>query len=362
VKVLCTGDLHLNERSWLGGEWLDKQADVWQRIVTLAVEEDVDALLFAGDAFEHRRPTPREMRVFQEPLADLEANGIPAVAILGNHDREDGERPTALEVVTWESCMTTFSRPGVWERPDFSVACLPWTPVSRLVAAAEGAARDDVHAAAAELLVEAAAELRAESDILLAHWSVAGFALPNGLPVEALRETVIDLGALQQQHWKAVVLGHIHAPRLLTDLGHTERYFYVGSPMALNFGEGDTEHVVWIMDGDEMRSIPMEWPRFLTYDELGPGESWPTAEEGDVVRIRFAGPEAEILRDTCLAVGARVIMQPPIVRVQVPRITTLDERVSEIEALEMWAKAEDASDEETAAMVSETEDYLRELA
>jgi hypothetical protein len=72
TKLLCFGDLHLGAGSDYGaepGDRLRDQQDVLAMIVQLANENEVDAVLFAGDAFHRRRPTPAEMLACADPLA-----------------------------------------------------------------------------------------------------------------------------------------------------------------------------------------------------------------------------------------------------------------------------------------------------
>src|SRR5712691_5554076 len=100
TRLMCTGDIHLGSGSEYGrepGERLREQADVWARIVELAVERNCDALLFAGDAMEGPLPTPEQYVAFAAPLAAHP--DLPVLAIRGNgrHDSAKRDR-NALEV------------------------------------------------------------------------------------------------------------------------------------------------------------------------------------------------------------------------------------------------------------------------
>ena len=360
MKILCTGDLHLNERSWLGPEWLDKQADVWRRLCEIAATEDFDALLFAGDAFEHRRPTPREMRAFQSPLEILAEAEIPALAITGNHDRTDVETISALEVVTWESPMITHSHPGVWECGDFSVATLPWTPFSRLVA--EGGSRDDVHERAAQLLEDHALGL--DADILLLHWSVAGSSLPNGLPVDQLRETVLEIGSLLDS-FAAIVCGHIHKPQTID----REWAFYVGSPLPLNFGEESTPHGFWIVGDpiDRPTFLELSGPRFSSVRMTDDTVTWTDGvppQDADVLRVYVThGADLRATREyaekTWEPWRLRIIEMPSQDRPRA-RIAEVDEHTTEADALSKWTESQEIDKEAANAMQIAMAGYLAE--
>lgn len=279
MKLLCTGDLHLGAGADLclaPGERLAEQEAVLDQIVDLAVERNVVAVLFAGDAFEGPGVTPEQYAAFQRPLRRLASNGIPPMAITGNGRHDAAMRDVkALEVLSDVAQVCTV--PAVDMVADdqvaVSVCMLPWTPVSRIVAAHDGDLdRDNVNVLASELLVEVARGLRARVDgpaILMTHFSITGASLPTGMPVDQMREPVLDLGALEDLGFDAIVAGHIHKPQdLATNPAEPEMpIFYVGSPMPLNFGEGGYDHGVTILHVDQvverMPSVQTFSPEFV---------------------------------------------------------------------------------------------------
>ena len=98
MRFVCAGDLHLGSGSDLSpagadGRLLDQEA-VLGRIVDAANELDAP-LIWAGDAWERRRPSPAEVLVVKRQFARLQ-NG--AIVIPGNHDVEAFERPTGYDL------------------------------------------------------------------------------------------------------------------------------------------------------------------------------------------------------------------------------------------------------------------------
>lgn len=249
-RLLCFGDLHLGAGTDYGrepGDRLRDQQDVLAMVVQLANENDVDAVLFAGDAFHRRRPTPAELLAFARPLVELEA---PLIAIAGNHDVESADLPTALEVFTNDAShdspglLTLSTRPEVINLPGLAVATLPWTPVSRLIAQRDGGDRDRTHDEVAAMLVAAARGLRAEIPadtpaVLMLHWSISGASTPTGALTDEFREVVLDVDELGALGFDAVVMGHIHRHQVLCE----EPWIgYVGSPLPVDFSEANTPH------------------------------------------------------------------------------------------------------------------------
>ena len=85
MRLLHTSYWHLG-RSFHGVSLLEEQAAAIARIVALALEHQVEAVLIAGDLYD-RAITPAEaVALFNDALARLSAGGTSVVAIAGNHD------------------------------------------------------------------------------------------------------------------------------------------------------------------------------------------------------------------------------------------------------------------------------------
>src|SRR4030066_1293096 len=55
-------------------------------IVNTAIAEKVDLVLFAGDAYKDRNPTPTFQREWGRRIIRLSKAGIPTLLLVGNHD------------------------------------------------------------------------------------------------------------------------------------------------------------------------------------------------------------------------------------------------------------------------------------
>jgi exonuclease SbcD len=84
MRLLHTADWHLG-RSLHRLPLLDAQRAVVDHLVALAREEQVDAVLLAGDVFDRALPPVEAVRVAGDALRRL-AEVAPVVAISGNHD------------------------------------------------------------------------------------------------------------------------------------------------------------------------------------------------------------------------------------------------------------------------------------
>lgn len=357
MKLLATGDLHLGCGSRLGPDRLEQQEENWQTILGIAQAREVDAVLLAGDVFHKRQPSTEEQLAFERPLVEY---GGPVIAIPGNHDSATASGSHALDVFDEGGMLILHERPGITHLGDVAVVCLPWVSVARLVAAENGGDRDAIYRDAADFLLRAAADLRADTigpSVLMLHYSVSGTALPNGLPVDSLREVVLPVEGLDELGFDAIIGGHIHKPQPFGANG-----LYVGSPMPLSFGEPG-EHGCWILDVEQggAEFIPLDSRPFLTFDydvtdldnhgvleEILHGE-FLTADEvsGAYVKLRFTLTEEHArridntaLRQVLLNAGAwNAWVEPTIVRDARVRVEGLDDTLTDQEAFAMWVDA-----------------------
>lgn len=96
VRFIHTADLHLDSplRSLaarnpaLGDLLRDASRKLLQRLIDTALEEQVDALLIAGDLFDGEQEDVHTAMVLQRELRRLQAQDIPVFIIWGNHDAE----------------------------------------------------------------------------------------------------------------------------------------------------------------------------------------------------------------------------------------------------------------------------------
>ena len=85
MKLLHTADWHVG-RTIRGRSRTPEFDDALREVVGIAVQENVDAVLVAGDLYDHRSPAPEADSLVFEAFVRLHEEGIPVVAIPGNHD------------------------------------------------------------------------------------------------------------------------------------------------------------------------------------------------------------------------------------------------------------------------------------
>ena len=93
MRLLHTADIHLGFKTYgrrdtetgLNTRLLDVRRSL-EAVVERALEAEVDAFLFCGDAYHTADPTPTQQKIFAQCLQPLADAGVPIVLVIGNHD------------------------------------------------------------------------------------------------------------------------------------------------------------------------------------------------------------------------------------------------------------------------------------
>ena len=255
MKLLHFADLHLgienygslNPRTGLSTR-VDDFLKAFDAIVDAAIEENVDAVLFAGDAFKNRDPSPTLQRMFAARIRRLAEAEIPTVLLTGNHDLPSiAARATAIDIYEALAIPHIFPARNIGllslntRSGPLQVVTLPWIP-RNLVATAEefrGLSSEEQLLRFAELI---AAEVRASvaeldlsiPSVLLGHVSLEGARLGSEQSIMLGAEVVLTATELSLEAFDYVALGHIHRHQRL---GAKPPVVYAGSVERVDFGE-----------------------------------------------------------------------------------------------------------------------------
>ena len=277
-RVLHTADWHLGKP--LGDLSRDEEhARFLEFLLTLIIDEEVDALIVAGDVFDSANPPQSALRQYYQFLSKLyAARQCSVVIIAGNHDS-----PAQLEAP--REVLETLRASVVGQALDDPVVLLPDPQEPRLAVAAIPFLRDrDLRVgqmgqgaeSIRQALVEGIARRYADAATLVEKYDLPALATGH-LTVSGAKvsdsERDIHVGGLGTVSTKVfppafdyVALGHLHRPQLCGDL---ENVRYSGSPIPLSFGEAlDTKSVQMLdFDRDGLASqeavpLPM-WRRLV---------------------------------------------------------------------------------------------------
>ncbi|MWV66065.1 exonuclease SbcCD subunit D [Halorubrum sp. JWXQ-INN 858] len=184
TRVIHTGDTHIGYRQYHSPVRRQDFLDAFDAVVDDALDDDVDAVVHAGDLFHDRRPDLPDLLGTIATLRRLDDAGIPFLAVVGNHESTRGGQ--------W---LDLFERLGLATRlgaepvvvGDVAIYGLDHVPVSR---------RDDLEYAFEPHDADHAA--------LVAHGLFEPFAYADWDTETVLAESTVDFDAM--------LLGDNHTP------------------------------------------------------------------------------------------------------------------------------------------------------
>ena len=232
----------------------------FDQVIDYGLEHEVDLVIFAGDAFKTRNPTPTYQRAFARRVKRLADAEVPVVLLVGNHDL-----PAMVQRASSVDIFRTLDVPNVVVGRDervhlvetrhgpVQVATAPYPVRQRLLSHDEyrGLSIEQLDAALREVVVETIDALARKLDpdvpaVLAAHVSVAGATFGSERSVMIGRDAVVPKSALAGPAWDYVALGHIHKHQSLDD-GEHPPIVYAGSLERIDFGEeGQPKGFCWV--------------------------------------------------------------------------------------------------------------------
>lgn len=333
LRLLHFADLHLGVETH--GR-LDPQSGMHSRVqdfvaclrfvFDLAIREQVDLVLFAGDAYKTCDPEPTCQREFAGQLRRLQQAAIPIALVVGNHDTPAAfGRATSVDIFSALELDSTY----VIRRPQLlrletrggplQLAGLPWPTRHSLRSRDEykdlpqAALNQRIQAICAAQIAEFARQLDPALPAVLAAHLAAAEATYSGSERTAVigQDPVLLTGELADPAFDYVALGHVHKHQDLHPHA-SPPVVYAGSIERLNFGEERDPkgcclvHIEDLPEGGRRTRwefIPTPARRFLTLQvDIPPGED-PTGAllaaiaaapvGGAVVRVIYTQPQPD---------------------------------------------------------------------
>lgn len=219
-------------------------------IVDTAISEKVDMVIFAGDAYKDRTPSPTFQREWGKRIISLSKAGIPTLLLVGNHDISPSlgrahaiQEFDTLEVpnirVLSKPCFLSAEQLGL----PLQVIALPWVSRSEFLATWDlsGEAALDAYANMEERLTNRVNEWLSQADpnlpiILTAHASVQGAKYGAERTVMLGSDLVLSGSLVKDTRLDYVAMGHIHKAQDLNE-GFHPPVVYPGSIERVDFGE-----------------------------------------------------------------------------------------------------------------------------
>ena len=231
-------------------------------IVETAIREKAELVIFAGDAYKDRTPSPTYQREWGRRMMRLSQARIPTLLVVGNHDLSPatGRANTLHEFDTLQvPFIRVISKPemlgpsDLWDLP-IQVIGIPWVTRSGFLAAQIPGSYDpekvntELESILEQLIKQWIGEANPELPLILtAHASVQSATYGNERSVMLGSDLILPGGVVMDSRLDYVALGHIHHGQDVNK-GHHPPVIYPGSIERVDFGEVQDEKFFVVAD------------------------------------------------------------------------------------------------------------------
>jgi DNA repair protein SbcD/Mre11 len=255
MKILHFADLHIGMETYgsvdpasgLSSRMLDilKALDA---VVACAIENNVDIVVFCGDAYKNRDPSQTQQRELAKRLRTLSEANIPIFLLVGNHDLPSAvNRATSVDIydtlainnIYIGNQFNTYRIPT--KNGDIQIVALPWLRRSALLSRddVKNLSIDDVNRRLEEIITTRLSLLTSELDpnvpsILAGHVTIASAIQGSEKTMMVGRDPVLLVSAVAHPNFDYIALGHIHKKQILNE---NPPMVYSGSLERLEFSD-----------------------------------------------------------------------------------------------------------------------------
>lgn len=242
-------------------------------IVDAAIERRVDMVIFAGDAYKDRSPSPTFQREWGKRIMRLSQAQIPTLLLVGNHDISPAVgRAHALQ--EFKTLRVPFVKvldvpcllkpEDLWNLP-IQVIAMPWIARSGLMANLDMSAADtgevfsNLESRISSLVEDWIEEAHKSLPIILtAHASIEGAKYGGERLVMLGNDLVLSGSLVKNPTFSYVAMGHIHKPQDVNE-GNQPPVVYPGSIERVDFGEVNDDKFFVIAEIEKGKDTRVEW-------------------------------------------------------------------------------------------------------
>jgi exonuclease SbcD len=291
LKILHFADLHLGVESYghidAATGLSTRQNDILtslDKVIDYALNNDIDLVLFSGDAYKSREPSQTQQREFAKRINRLSGGGIPIFLLIGNHDLPNAVgRATSTEIFDTLAVKNVIvsNKPEIYpiqtKHGIVQIVSLPWLRRSALLSKEDtkNLNFEQLNQHMQDALTNIINTLAAKLDpalpaVLSAHIWVVGAKTGTEKMMTIGTEHTLLLSNVANPAFDYIALGHIHHRQVLND---NPPVVYCGSLERLDFGDEEDEKGFYVIDietdstGKKQTAIefhPTDGRRFLT--------------------------------------------------------------------------------------------------
>ena len=261
MKIIHFSDLHIGYTRYSKGIDLETGLDnrivdflnTFDELVNYALQENVDLVIFAGDAYKDRNPSQTHQKEFAKRLLKLTKANIPVALIVGNHDMPGNKgRATALDIFPTMNLdnITVIDKLQLYELNTKSgnpiqILGMPWIRKGSLISRLSNIKKDITIEDLNKQIIQTL-DNSLEKELSKVNKSIPCIFSGHLTVMEAKTstETLMSIGAdymfpaqfFARPEFEYVALGHVHKDQVLIE---SPPVIYSGSLERVDFGEKD---------------------------------------------------------------------------------------------------------------------------
>ncbi len=269
MRILHFADIHIgvenygkiDTKSGLSTRLIDF-LETYDELVSYAIDNQVDLVLFCGDAYKSRDPSQTHQREFAKRISRLASKGIPVFLLVGNHDSPHvSGKATSLEIFpTLDVPQVTIGDRTCTYKIDtldgpIQVVAVPWIRRSAFLNSDEtrGLTPDQINSAIEERLSRIIRDEVENLDenipsVFAGHVSVSRAKTSSEQSMMLGRDHVLIHSDVALPQFDYVALGHIHCHQILNK--ENPMMVYSGSLQRIDFGEEKDQKGFCVIDLD----------------------------------------------------------------------------------------------------------------
>ena len=287
MKIIHFSDLHIGYTRYSKGIDLETGLDnrivdflnTFDELVNYALEENIDLVIFAGDAYKDRNPSQTHQKEFAKRLLKLTKANIPVALVVGNHDMPGNKgRATALDIFPTMNVdnITVIDKLQLYELKTKSgiqiqILGMPWIRKGSLISRLSNIKKDITIEDLNKQIIQTL-DNSLEKEISKINKSIPCIFSGHLTVMEAKTstETLISIGSdymypaqfFARPEFEYVALGHVHKDQVLIE---SPPVIYSGSLERVDFGEKNDIKGFYVIEIEPKKS---QGNRLVSYKKV----------------------------------------------------------------------------------------------
>ena len=287
MKIIHFSDLHIGYTRYSKGIDLETGLDnrivdflnTFDELVNYALEENIDLVIFAGDAYKDRNPSQTHQKEFAKRLLKLTKANIPVALVVGNHDMPGNKgRATALDIFPTMNVdnITVIDKLQLYELKTKSgiqiqILGMPWIRKGSLISRLSNIKKDITIEDLNKQIIQTL-DNSLEKEISKINKSIPCIFSGHLTVMEAKTstETLMSIGAdymfpaqfFARPEFEYIALGHVHKDQVLIE---SPPVIYSGSLERVDFGEKNDIKRFYVIEIEPKKS---QGNRLVSYKKV----------------------------------------------------------------------------------------------